>query len=158
MSSRAGACRVAARRGITRLRAVPEAPLRPIALFIYRGGSPLPMADTDNERPAPWLPSIFAPDEALGAPDEDTRAGYRPPRIRIDKGAKKNLDFLNAMTPKEAEKYMGQWIAVYDGEIVAHCEGPHQVCQEGRKAGKGSIYIRYIYAKPEEVPWLYVPK
>ena len=116
------------------------------------------MADTDSEHPAPWLPSIFAPGGARDAPDEDARAGYSPPRIRIDKGAKKNLDFLNAMTPKEAEKYMGEWIAVAGGGIVAHGEDPHQVCQEGRKAGKGTIHIRYIYARPEEVPWLYVPE
>ena len=116
------------------------------------------MADTDSQCPAPWLPSIFAPDWDQNASDGDARAEYSPPRIRIDKGAEKNLDFLNAMTPREAEKYMGQWIAVFDGGIVAHGEDPNQVCQEGRKAGKGSIYIRYIYAKPEEVPWLYAPE
>ena len=53
---------------------------------------------------------------------------------------------------------MGEWIGVANGELVAHGEDPRQVCQEGRKAGKGALHVRYIYARPEEVPWLYDPK
>ena len=116
------------------------------------------MADTDSERPAPLLPSTSVPVAAQDTPDEGERTGYRSPYSEIDEGAVKDLAFLNAMTPKEAEKYMGEWIAVAGGGIVAHGKDPRKVCQEGRRAGKGSPYIRYIYAKPEEVPWLYVPK
>ena len=91
-------------------------------------------------------------------PSKEMRVGYPPTCTQIDESAKEDLAFLNAMTPKEAEKYMGEWIAVVNGKIVAHGEDPRQVCQEGRKAGKRGPYMRYIYAKPEEVPWLYVPK
>ena len=100
------------------------------------------MAGNDNRRTAP----------------EDVRVGHPPSCAQIDEGAMKTLAFLNAMTPKEAEKYMGEWIGVANGELVAHGEDPRQVCQEGRKAGKGDLHVRYIYAKPEEVPWLYDPK
>ena len=49
----------------------------------------------------------------------------------------KNLAFLNAMKPEEAQKYMGEWIAVADGEIVAHGRDPGQVCDAAWEAGKG---------------------
>ena len=77
---------------------------------------------------------------------------------QVDEGIEKTMEFMNSMAPEVAQKYMGQWIAVASGEVVAHGENPRKVCQEGRKAGKGSILVEYIYAKPEEVPWHYVPK
>ena len=89
---------------------------------------------------------------------EDVRVGNPPQCTGIDEDAVKNLAFLNAMTPKEAEKYMGEWIAVACGEIVAHGRDPGRVCDAAREAGKGAPHMRYIYAKPEEVPWLYVPE
>ena len=85
------------------------------------------------------------------------RVGYPPQCTQIDEGAKKTMEFMNAMTPEVAQKYMGQWIAMASGKIVAHGEDPEQVCEEARKAGKGAIFVDYIYAKPEEVPWLGIP-
>ena len=114
------------------------------------------MADDYSRSPVPLPPSTCAP-----GGDQDARAGYRSPYSKFDVAAMRTLAFLNAMTPKEAEKYMGEWIGVADGEIVAHGKDPTMVCQEGRKAGKGAVHMRYIYAKPEEVPCpfggLYVP-
>ena len=114
------------------------------------------MADENGRRAGVGLPPMFEGDVII-AP-EDMRVGYPPQCTQIDENAKKGLEFLNAMTSKEAEKYMGEWIAVAGGGIVAHGEDPEQVCEEGRKAGRGALHMRYIYAKPEEVPWLYVPK
>ena len=117
------------------------------------------MADRNDDRHAgPPLPPTPEFAEARYIAPEDMRVGYPPQCTQIDEGAKKNLAFLNAMKPEEAEKYMGQWIAVVDGKVAAHGTDPGQVCQEGRKAGKGAPYMRYIYARPEEVPWLYVPR
>ena len=116
------------------------------------------MTDKAGRHRAPPLPPIPELAGARYIPSEEMRVGYPPQCTQIDEGAKKDMEFLNAMTPKEAEKYMGEWIAVAGGGIVAHGEDPAQVCQEGRKAGKGGPYMRYIYAKPEEVPWFYVPK
>ena len=42
-------------------------------------------------------------------------------------------------------------------EIVAHGKNPNLVCEAGRRAGKGDILVEYIYATPEEVPWLGIP-
>ena len=91
--------------------------------------------------------------------NDDQRAGCPPQCTPTDEGTEKTVEFMNAMTLEVAQKYMGQWIAVANGEIVAHGEEPRQVYQEARNAGKGTtILVDYIYAKPEEVPWLYVPK
>ena len=90
--------------------------------------------------------------------NDDRRAGYPPQCIPTDEGTEKTVEFMNAMTPEVAQKYMGQWITVASGEIVAHGEDPEQVCEEARVASKGGFLVEYIYAKPEEVPWLYVPK
>ena len=65
---------------------------------------------------------------------EDMRAGQPLQCTQIDENAKKGLEFLNAMTPKEAEKYMGGWTAAAGGGIVAHGEGSGRACEEGRKA------------------------
>ncbi len=116
----------------------------------------LTMADDTGRRLGTGLPPMLEGDVIISP--EDVRVGYPPQCTQIDEGAVKNLAFLNAMKPEEAQKYMGEWIAVADGEIVAHGKDPGLVCQEGRKAGKGGPHMRYIYAKPEEVPWLYVPK
>ena len=115
------------------------------------------MAGNDNRRTAPPLPPIPGLAEALYIAPEDMRVGHPPQCTQIDENAKKNLAFLNAMKPRYAEKYMGEWIAVAGGEIVAHGKDPGLVCQEGRRAGKGGPYMRYIYAMPEEVPWLGIP-
>ena len=110
------------------------------------------MADDGSRRTEPRLPFMSEGDVIIQP--EDVRVGNPPQCTAIDEGAKKNLAFLDAMTPEEAQKYMGEWIAVADGEIVAHGKDPGQVCQEGSKAGKGGPHMRYIYAKPEEAPWL----
>lgn len=116
------------------------------------------MANKAGRPRAPPLPPIPELAEARYIPSEEMRVGHPPQCTQIDEGAKKDLAFLSAMTPEEAQKYMGEWIAVVDGEVVAHGEDPEQVCQEGRKAGKRGPLMEYIYAKPEEVPWFYVPK
>lgn len=86
-------------------------------------------------------------------------AGDRPPsRAEAGDSTEKDMAFLDAMTPGEAEKYMGEWIAVSGGGIVAHGRDPDRVCQSARDAGAMSPYMRYIFASPDEVPWLYAPK
>ena len=65
--------------------------------------------------------------------------------------------FFNSMTSEDVRRYAGQWIAVASGEIVAHGEDPGRVLDEGRRAGKGHPYMRYMYAGPEEVPFFYRP-
>ena len=75
-----------------------------------------------------------------------------------DDGTERDIEFLNAMTPDEAERYRGEWIAVSGGGIVAHGRDPERVCQSARDAGATSPYMRYIFASPDEVPWLYVPE
>lgn len=112
----------------------------------------------ERRRTEPPLPPTPEFAEARRSAPEDMRVGYPPWCTPTDEGTEKTVEFMNAMTPEVAQKYMGQWIAVANGEIVAHGENPEQVCEEGSRAGKGIILVEYIYAKPEEVPWFYVPK
>ena len=113
------------------------------------------MADRDDDRRAgPPLPPTPEFAEARYIAPEDMRVGYPPQCTQIDEGAKKNVEFMNAMTPEVAKKYMGQWIAVASGEIVAHGKNPELVCQEARRASRGGFLVEYIYASPEEVPLL----
>ena len=118
------------------------------------------MADSNDDRHAgPLLPPTpeFAEDRYIA--NEDMRSGHTPPRTQPDDGPEKDLAFLNSMAPEVAEKYAGQWIALVDGKVVAHGEDPEQVCEEARKVDKGEgPLMEYIYAKPEEVPWLYAPR
>ena len=115
-------------------------------------------SNDERRRTLPPLPPVPGLAEARYIAPEDMRVGHPPQCTQIDEGAKRDMEFLNAMTPKEAEKYMGEWIAVAGGGIVAHGKDPEQVCEAGWKAGKGCPHMRYIYARPEEVPWLYVPE
>ena len=118
------------------------------------------MADRNDDRHAgPPLPPMPEFAEARYIAPEDMRSGHTQPRTQLDDGPEKDLAFLNSMAPEVAEKYAGQWIALVDGKVVAHGEDPRQVCQEGQKASKGEgPLMEYIYARPEEVPWLYVPR
>ena len=109
------------------------------------------MKDSSGLRADPG-PPVFDGDVIVQP--EDMRAGYPPHCRPVDEGTEKNLAFIEAMTPEVAHKYRGEWIAVASGEIVAHGKNPRLVCQEGRKAGKGAIFVDYIYAGPEEVPLL----
>ena len=79
------------------------------------------------------------------------------PCIRIDHDVSRNVEFLDSMSLDEARRYMGEWIAVAGGGIVAHGKDPRRVHSEAYAAGKGEPYMQYIYAKPEEVPFLYIP-
>ena len=53
---------------------------------------------------------------------------------------------------------MGEWIAVANGRLVAHGKDPEVVCKMAHEAGAYEPHIRYVFAKPEEVPWLCVPE
>lgn len=106
----------------------------------------------DDDAGGVGAPPMPAPVAARHAGD-----GCLPPCSEIDENAVKNLAFLNALDPKEAEKYMGEWIAVAGGRIVAHGEDPEQVCRSAHEASADEPHMRYIYASPEEVPWFYVP-
>ena len=97
----------------------------------------------------------------------DRNAGYDPldecsgwaaegPGVRIDNDIVKNLEFLRSMRPEEFEKYRGEWLAVAGGGIVAHGKDPRRVHQDGWKAGKGEPFMEYVYAGPEELPYLHV--
>ena len=85
--------------------------------------------------------------EAAGS---DLRGVYDP-------GMEKNLEFIRSMACEEAKQYMGEWLAVAGGGIVAHGKDPRRVHREGISAGKGGPLMYYIYARPEEVPFYYVP-
>lgn len=74
-----------------------------------------------------------------------------------DNSPRECREFIESMTSEDVRRYAGQWIAVASGEIVAHGKDPGSVLDEGRKAGKGQPYMRYMYAGPEEVPFLYRP-
>lgn len=65
---------------------------------------------------------------------------------------------MNVLTSEEAEKCMGGRIAVADGNLVACGKDPENACRMAHEAGAYEPYIRYIFAKPEEVPWLCVPE
>ncbi len=67
----------------------------------------------------------------------------------------KDVEFLGNMSEEEYKRYGGQWIAVADGEIVAHDKDPRRAHQEGSKAGKGVPLMHYIYADHTEVPDAY---
>ena len=86
--------------------------------------------------------------------ERDTVYSSRP----IDENTKLNIEFLEAMPDEEAEKYRGEWIAVAGGRIVAHGKDPEMVHEKGCDANRGVPHMEYIYASPEEVPWLYIPK
>lgn len=72
------------------------------------------------------------------------RVGYPTQCTQIGENAKKGLEFLNAVTSKDAKKYMGGWAAVAGGGTAARGEYPEQVCKERRKAGKGAPHMRYL--------------
>lgn len=77
------------------------------------------------------------------------------PGVTGDNDIVKNLEFLRALPIKEFEKYMGEWLAVAGGGIVAHGKNAERVLEEGWKAGKGGVFMEYVYASPEEVPFSY---
>ena len=77
------------------------------------------------------------------------------PGVREDPDIAKNEEFPRSLTPEECKKYRGEWIAVAGGELVAHGKNGEHVLDEGWKAGKGEVYMEYIYATLEEVPLLY---
>ena len=118
------------------------------------------MANRNDDRHAgPPLPTAPEFAEARYIAPEDMRSGHTPPRTQPDDGPEKDLAFLNSMAPEVAQKYAGEWIAVVDGKVAAHGKNPELVCQEARKADKGEgPLMEYIYARPEEVPWLYAPR
>ena len=67
----------------------------------------------------------------------------------------KDIKFLATMPEEEYKKYGGQWVAVANGEIVAHGKDPERVHQDGCMAGKGMPFMDYIYADYTEVPNAY---
>lgn len=77
------------------------------------------------------------------------------PGVRAADDVVKNLEFLRSLPIKEFEKYRGEWLAVAGGGIVAHGKNAERVLEEGWKAGKGEVFMEYVYASPEEVPFSY---
>ena len=65
----------------------------------------------------------------------------------------KDIKFLATMPEEEYKKYMGEWLAVANGEIVAHGRDPRRVITEGCRAGKGMPLMEYVYADYTEVPF-----
>ena len=76
----------------------------------------------------------------------------------MDENVLKNQAFPSALSPEEAEKCTGEWTAVAGGRLVAHGKDPEEACKMAHEAGAYEPYIRYIFAKPEEVPWPCVPE
>ena len=66
-----------------------------------------------------------------------------------------SMKYLDEMTGEEAARYGGEWIAVYDGRVVAHGKDPSMVLVEARRAGAESPFMHYIYGSPSEVPYYY---
>lgn len=101
------------------------------------------------------------PHEAGDAQDggvQRSGAAGSDPRGVYDPGMEKNLEFMRSQAVcEEAKQYMGERIAVAGGGIVAHGKDPRRVHRDGYSAGKGAPLMYYIYAKPEEVPFYYVP-
>lgn len=77
------------------------------------------------------------------------------PGAKEDPDLVKNLEFIKSFPLAEYEKYMGEWIAVAGGKIVAHGKSPERVLEEGWNAGEGEVFMEYVYASPEEVPFSY---
>ena len=67
----------------------------------------------------------------------------------------KDIEFLSNMPEEEYKKYRGEWLAVANGEIVAHGKDPERVHQAGCEAGKGVPFMEYVYADYTEVPFAY---
>lgn len=93
----------------------------------------------------------------MRVPPMEDGGGHRCTATLIDENTRLTKEFLETTPGKEFEKYRGEWIAVASGNVVAHGKDPNQVHAEGRNAGRGSPLMEYIYARPEDVPWFYIP-
>ena len=111
------------------------------------------MADESGRRADEGRPLVSEGDVFI--PPGDMRVGHPPQCAQIDENARKSMDFLNAMDPKDAEKCMGEWIAVAGGGIVAHGRDTGQACDAAWEAGRGAPHTRYICARPEEAARLF---
>lgn len=68
----------------------------------------------------------------------------------------KDVKFLDTLRAERADPYRGEWVAIYDGRIVAHGKDPGQVAGEAHRAGVGSPLMEYFFADPSEVPFEYM--
>ena len=59
-----------------------------------------------------------------------------------------------AISAEEYEKYMGEWVAVAGGRVVAHGKDPHRVREEGRRTGKGEPLVDRI-DEPTDEPLIF---
>ena len=72
-----------------------------------------------------------------------------------DENTLKDLRFLRGMSAEQAKPYLGEWVAINDGKIVAHGKDPEQVVGEAWKSGVRSPLMKRFYSDPSEVPYLY---
>ena len=117
----------------------------------------------------PPAPEGAGGEDAAGA--EEPRAEGRPPApgtpyndrgavivstdpcVIYDPDVAKNDVFLRTVDVKELEKYMGEWIAIAGGGIVAHGKDPKRVHEEAYDAGKGEPLMHYIATESEGMPF-----
>ena len=66
---------------------------------------------------------------------------------------KANWDFVIDNYKELQEQFPGEWIAVYDGELVEHDRDLMKLYDTfGDMYGDGTLYTQYIHAPGEEVP------
>jgi len=67
---------------------------------------------------------------------------------------KENSQWLSAHYSKLAERYEGEWVAVYDGSVVAHSKKLARMSKELKakyKQAYGEIAFEFVTKKPIEL-------
>lgn len=75
---------------------------------------------------------------------------------RMDDTTAKDVKFLDCLRADRTEPYRGEWVAIYDGGVVAHGKDPELVACAARKAGVRSPLMEYFFDDPSEVPYHYM--
>ena len=74
----------------------------------------------------------------------------------LDDTTPKDIKFLDSLTAEQMEPCRGEWVAIYDGGIVAHGKDPGRVARAAHNAGVRSPLMEYFFAGPSEVPFQYM--
>ena len=69
---------------------------------------------------------------------------------------KKDMEFLDSLTGERADPYRGEWVAIYDGRVVAHGKDPGRVAGAAHKAGVTSPLMEYFFGDHDDVPYYYM--
>ena len=74
----------------------------------------------------------------------------------MDDTTAKDIRFLDSLRADGTEPYRGEWVAIYDGRVVAHGKDPELVAGAACKAGVRSPLMEYFFGDPSEVPYHYM--